>query len=356
MIVLDHQQYRELAAKIFEAAGAPAGEAWTVSDMLVDAELMGLSSHGLQRIPQYIQDIRNGAIRPGVQVLVDRRSPTTALVDGQWNFGQVAARRATEEAIAIARKVGTGCVVVRGCRHVGRLGAYTELCAANACIGLALASGGNEGHWVAPFGGREGRLSTNPISFAVPTQGDPVVLDFSTSSLPEGKVRLIRDHGEKLPGPLLVNAEGKPSDNPWDLYDEKTGERSGAILPFGGSQGYKGYGLGLMAQVLASSLANPIWSSTDIRRFTNGLWLLAIRIDSFMDDEEFRADVQAMATYVKSAAPAEGSGGVLLPGEQEFQAIARRRRDGLPIHESIWRMIVDAADSLGIEAPAGSKD
>ncbi len=356
MTLHDHQRLRDLAARIFEVAGAPAQEARNVSDMLIDAELMGLSSHGLQRVPQYIEDIRLGATVPGAEVIVDRRSPTTALVDGQWNFGQVVAGRATEEAIAMAHASGTGCVVVRSCRHVGRLGAYTELCAANACVGLAVASGGNEGHRVAPFGGREGRLGTNPISFAAPTPGDPVVVDFSTASLPEGKVRLIRDRGENLPDPLLVNSEGELSDDPWDLYERKGSEGVGAILPFGGEQGYKGYGLGFMAQVLAASLGAPVWSCTDLRRFTNGMWLLAIRVGAFMDAEASSVDVKAMADYIKSSRPAKGSDGVLLPGEREFRTISQRRREGIPVHENIWQEIVNVADALGVEVSASEEE
>jgi len=111
-----------------------------------------------------------------------------------------------------------------------------------------------------------------------------------------------------------------------------------------------------MAQVLAASLGGPIWASTDMRRFTNGMWLLAIRIDSFMDVDEFRANMQAMAAYIKSAKSAEGSGGVLLPGEREFQTIARRRRDGIPVHEGVWEKVIDVANSLGVEAPATRKD
>jgi LDH2 family malate/lactate/ureidoglycolate dehydrogenase len=148
----DHHKLRDLSCRIFEAAGVPSPDARTVSDMLIDAELMGLSSHGLQRIPQYVDEIRQGVAKPGADVIAERRSPTTASVDGQWSLGQVVAKRATEEAIDMAKESGTGSAVVRGCRHVGRLGGYTELCAANDCIGLATASCGNNGQWVAHSG------------------------------------------------------------------------------------------------------------------------------------------------------------------------------------------------------------
>ncbi|MAE61150.1 MAG: hypothetical protein CMJ49_07320 [Planctomycetaceae bacterium] len=356
MPVLDHQPLRDLTADIFQAVGAPGDQARTVADMLIDADLMGLPSHGLQRVIQYVHDARQGAIKPGAEIIIDRRSPTTALVDGQWNFGQVVASRATQQAIAMAHENGMGSVVVRGCRHVGRLGAFTELCAADHCIGMAAASSGNEGYWVAPFGGREGRLGTNPISIAVPAAADPLVMDFSTSALPEGKVRLIRDSGQRLPQPLIVNADGKPSDDPWDLYNKDTGERAGAILPFGGDQGYKSFGFAFMAQILAACLGDPLWSHTDIRRNTNGMWLLAMRVEAFMDADAFRADVQAMTAYIKSTKPAGGSRGVMSPGQRELDTTQQRRRDGIPVHEDIWDKITNIAAELNVDAPAPRKD
>ena len=348
----DHQRLRDLAVDIFQATGVPSQDAQTVADMLVDAEVMGLSSHGLQRIPQYVDEIRQGMVKPGAEVIVDRRSPTTAIVDGQWNLGQVVAKRAAEEAIAMAGESGTGSAVVRGCRHVGRLGGYTELCAANECIGLATASGGNSGHWVAPFGGREGRLATNPICFAAPMPEGSIVMDFSTSSMPEGKVRFIRDCGETLPDGILVDASGKRTRDPWALYDPDTGEAAGAILPFGGEQGYKGYGLGFMAQLLSASLGAPVWVSEDMQRNTNGMWILAIRVDAYMDTGAFCEDVQAMARYFKSSSPSEGSSGVMLPGEIESETRAERCKNGVPIHENIWQSIVNVADSLGVDVHA----
>jgi uncharacterized oxidoreductase len=348
MAKMKHEPLRSFTQAIFEAAGASPDEARTVSGMLVDADLMGLSSHGVQRVAQYVNDIKQGAIRPGVEARIERRLPTVALVDGQWNFGQVVAKRATDEAMSIAEEYGLGCAIVRGCRHVGRLGAYTEMCAARGQIGLAVASGGKEGHWVAPFGGREGRLSTNPISFAVPTKGDPIVMDFSTGSAAEGKVRLLRDSHQPLPEPMVVNREGRVSCDPGDLYEPGTNARAGAILPFGGSQGYKGYGLGLMAQILATSLAGPIWASEGIERNTNGVWLLSMRVEGLMPADAFAADVQAMVQYTKSCKAMEGSSGVLIPGELEFATAANRRRDGVPIDDAIWDTLQKTAASLAV--------
>ena len=337
-----------LAQRIFEAAGVEEDDAAVVAEMLVEADLMGLASHGVQRIPQYIEDMALGVIVPGAAVLVEGRSSTTALIDGQWNFGQIVARRAAEEAIAMASEHGTGSVVVRACRHIGRVGRYTEMCAAAGCIGLAMTAGGKEGHWVAPFGGREGRLGTNPIAFAAPTRGDPISMGFSTPIAPEGKVRLYRDTGTRFAEPALVDRQGRLSCDPSVLYAED-GSRAGAILPFGGEQGYKSFGLGLMVGILASAWGRPIWDCDDREGMTNGTWLLAIRIDAMMDTEGFRREIEAMAEYVCSSAASADSSGVRLPGQREFETMRRRRESGVPVDERIWQRIAEAAASVGVE-------
>ena len=240
MPVLDSEYLENLTSAIFERAGAPPEEARVVAELLVKADLMGLPSHGVLRVPQYVHDISAGGIKPGAEIVISESRSTIHRVDGGWNFGQIVASRATETAVAAAEQHGMACASVRRVRHVGRLGAYTEMAAARNCLALATCSSAGEGHWVAPFGGRKGRLGTNPISFAAPTGGRPVVLDFSTSSLPEGKVRYLRDTGDTLPPDTLVDSEGNPSLDPGDLYDQAGGP-AGAILPSGGVQGYKGY-------------------------------------------------------------------------------------------------------------------
>ena len=274
MKTIHHTALQALAQRVFKAAGVTQDDAAVVAEMLVEADLMGLPSHGVQRIPQYLEDMDLGAIVPGAAVLVERRSSTTALIDGQWNFGQLVARHAAEQAIAMAAHHGTGCVVVRGCRHIGRVGRYTEMCAAAGCVGLAMTAGGKEGHWVAPFGGREGRLGTNPIAFAAPTGGDRISMDFSTPIAPEGKVRLLRDTGSKFAEPSLVDRHGRLSCDPSVLYADD-GSRAGAILPFGGDQGYKSFGLGFMRakffMIRSQERSSSVTSSGNTERNVWGL-------------------------------------------------------------------------------------
>lgn len=338
----------DLATRLFVQSGAPTPSAHLVAAALVRADMMGMPSHGVARVIQYIKDIEQGSIIPQAELVVTELSPTVSLVDAQWNFGQVAALRAVESALATARVHGMGSALVRRCRHVGRLGAYTEAAARAGLVALATCSTAGEGHWVAPFGGRAGRLGTNPISFAAPTDGDPVLLDFSTASLPEGRVRLFQDTGRTLPDGTLVDRRGEPSSDPADLYAED-GSPAGAITPFGGEQGYKSYGLGLMAAVLSSLLGVPTWREEGIESHANTMWLLVIDVGQLMGEERFVGELGELLDYVSSAEPMVGSDGVLVPGQREFQALARSEEQGIVVDEGIWRQLVALAARLEVE-------
>lgn len=338
---------QDLAAQLFVQSGTPQAEARIVAEALVRADGMGMPSHGVLRVLQYIKDARQGSIVPGAELLVEQLSPTVSLVDAQWNFGQVAAMRAVDVALVTAKEHGMGSALVRRCRHVGRLGAYTEAAARAGFAALASCSTAGEGHWVAPFGGREGRLGTNPISFAAPTGGDPVLLDFSTASLPEGRVRLFHDTGQLLPDGALVDAHGQPSRDPADLY-AADGSPAGAITPFGGEQGYKSYGLGLMAAILSSLLGVPAWREQGIDAHANTMWLLLIDIGQLMDLGHFIGELDELLHYVGSAEPMAGSDGVEVPGQREYAALARSAIEGIVVDEGIWRQLTALAEELGV--------
>lgn len=343
-----HTALEDLAAAVFGRLGAPDGHARQTARLLVEADLMGLPSHGVLRVMQYAADIRAGTIVPQAPPTLEPLTPTSLLVDANWNFGQVAADQAAQAVLERAREQGMAWAAVRRCRHVGRVGAYTEFLARGGAVGLAACSTAGEGRWVAPFGGRQGRLGTNPLSFAAPTGGDPLVLDFSTSSLPEGRVRYHRDTGMPLPPDTLVDADGRPSTRPQDLY-AADGAPAGAITPFGGAQGYKGFGLGLMVQVLGCLIGRVAWDELGTDSHANTMWIMAIDL-SRQGVDEFRAELDAMLAYIASSAPADGSDGVLLPGQREFEALRRHQRDGLPLALDVWNQLRDLAAALDINS------
>ncbi len=341
-------ELRKFTRRIFEASGSPPAGAAIVADHLVDCNLLGVDSHGLIRIPQYVSDIRKGEIQPAAPVVVVRETETTAAVDCGWNFGQVGAMRATEVAVAKAREHHTACVVAQRCGHAGRLGAYTEFAARQGFIAMGFCNSPIHGHFVLPWGGREPRLATNPLSFAFPAGAqEPIVADFSTAASPEGKIRVYRDRQKALPEGWIVDAAGKPSTDPASFY----GPPMGAILPFGRESGYRGFALGLLVEVMGGALAGL---NITVDQPGNGVGFIVIDASAFMPGEHFFELIEELRRYVKSSKPAEGFEEVLMPGEPELRTARQRKLDGIPLAETTWQAILNCAHSLGVEWPAPS--
>ena len=332
-----------LAGALFRAAGAPADEAALTADHLVTSSLMGCDSHGILRVPEYLDLVAEGTIVPGAPVALDGRSGATALVDCGWNFGPVGATRAMEVAVAIAGESGAACVATRRCNHVARLGAYVELAAECGVIAIATCNSPLGGHFVVPWGGKEGRLATNPIAYGVPTGGDPIVADFATSVAPEGKVRWYRNAGLPLPPGWVQDADGLPSTDPRALY----GPPRGGLLPLGGPVGYKGFALGLLVEILGSALAGV--GSADASVAGNGVCFIAIDPTRFVHPDRFRPLMDELSAYVKSSPPAEGAGEVLMPGEREFRTMRARLEEGIPVDASTWDALRAHAVRLGLD-------
>ena len=294
------------------------------------------------RIPEYLQSIFDGTVKPGAPVEVRWTSNTTAVVDCGQNFGAVGANRAIETAIKIAGKHKTACVTTLRCSHVGRLGEYVEAAARANLIAIATCNSPVSGHFVLPWGGREGRLATNPIAYGIPAAGDPIVADFSTSVAPEGKIRAYRNREKALPTGWIVDAGGNPTTEANDFY----GPPGGGILPLGGSAGHKGFALGLLVDILGCVL-NGI-GSTDPETLGNGVCFLVVDPSAFCPLETFRREVGRTIEYVKSSPPAPGFGEVLVPGEIELRTVQQRQTEGIPVDETTWQAIRVHADRLGV--------
>jgi uncharacterized oxidoreductase len=346
MPVFPEAVLREFAQKVFEACGSPPADARVVSDHLVDANLLGTDSHGLIRIPQYVNDVQQGHILPAAASKILHETETTATVDCGWNFGQVGAIHAMEVAIAKAREHFTSCVVTQRCGHVGRLGAYTEFAARKGFFAMGFCSSAIHGHYVLPWGGREPRLSTNPLSFAFPAgDADPIVSDFSTSATPEGKIRVARDRKKAMPEGWINDAEGKPTTDPAKFY----GPPMGSIMPFGRESGYRGYALSLLVEVLSAALSGR---RIKVDEPGNGVAFIVINAAGFMPAEDFYERVEDIRSYMKSSKPAEGFEQVMVPGEPEMRNARGRKRDGIPLDDATWDAIMKAAHSLGVAGPA----
>lgn len=341
------ESLQEFGARLLEAMGAPPEEAAIVAGALARANLAGHDSHGVIRLEQYCRLIREGAIVPGAPTEVVAETPGTVVIDGHWGFGQVVARRATELAIAKAREGGVGVAGVRCSNHLGRLGDYPEMAAQRGMVALAAVNNHGGGAWVTPWGGREGRLSTNPIAIAAPGPDKPIVLDITTSVVAEGKIRVKRNKGEPMPPGWALDARGEPTTDPRDLY----GPPRGAILPFGGEAGHKGFGLSMMVEILAGALTGAGCSRPNAPRTGNALFLTVIDVAAMTPLSEFQERVRELVEWVKSAALAPGFHEILIPGEPEARAEVRRRRDGIPVDEETWRQLVEIARGLNVTVP-----
>lgn len=350
MVKLTAEELACFTEMLFSAAGASPQEAQIVAKHLVDANLCGHDSHGVLRVPQYLGDIEQQRIRPGSDLITLTDWPTGALLDATGMFGQVAGHLAAERAIRMAGQAGIAAVTLKSMNHSGRLGSYVSQVAAAGLLGFCAANAGGAGQWVAPFGGKERRLSTNPLAFAAPSGKEfPVLVDISTCVAPEGKIRDFHLRRQEVPEGWLIDANGETTRNPGALYDLP----GGALLPLGGNAGHKGFGLAVMVDVLAGALSGAGCSSPEAEATASGsgMFLLAIHTDRFRPAAEFRQEIDRMLDYLTSSQAVEGHAEVMAPGEYEFRRRRERLAEGIPLPDAVWESLVAAAASRRVGVP-----
>lgn len=335
MITLTDNQLTSVGVALLKAVGVPDESARLVTRYLVDANLVGHDSHGIMRVPYYVRAIRSGRMKTDMDIEIVRETPTSAVVNGNSGIGQVVATKCMELAIKKAEEHTLGCVVVYSLGHIGRLSDYSAMAMNRGMIGITLHGG--FGGIVAPFGGVEGRLSTNPICLAMPTSDQiPFIMDFATSVVAEGKVRNKLHRGEDVPDGWIIDKEGRPSHNPKDLYD------GGAILPFGGKAGHKATALGVMAML------GGILSGTPDKTMMGDLFL-AINIKDFIPVTDFTKRMDAVIKHIKSSKPVSGVKSVLTPGEPEMEVMKTRSTKGIEIPDGAWKNILETAKELNVD-------
>ena len=339
----------DFARRLFVAAGVPADDATTVALSLVNANLCGHDSHGVMRVPQYVGFIREGKLVPDAPLTVLRETPALVAADAGWGLGQVQANRLLDRLLTKAKAIGLAGGSIRRCGHIGRLGEYAEWAAENGMALFATVNSHGSGRRVAPPGGARGRISTNPICFGVPTPTDPLILDFSTSAVAEGKVRVAHQKGESVPEGWILDSVGRPTTNPADLYTDPPG----SILPFGGPHAYKGFGLGLMMDALAGGLSGGDCSRPDrpMPGLGNSVVFVLWDVEAFGGREAFLCSVGGLADFVRTTPPIAEGAAITLPGDPERQAHARRTLEGIPIPDGTWSLLSKLARELGVDVP-----
>lgn len=327
-----------VAQTILEALGTPPDTAQVVADALVQANLVGHDSHGVIRLDQYATFVRKGHVRPQARPVISAQRQSSAQIDAAHGWGQPAARLATQTAIDLARESGVGAVTIIHSGHVGRLGEYVESIAYAGLIGMALC---NAGPAVAPFGGYKPLLGTNPIAWGVPRSGQqaPLIVDFATAGVAEGKLRVSRAKGERVASGLIVDNAGRATQDPEDFY---TG---GALLPFGG---HKGFGISVMIELLGGVLSGNGTSTMSGESGSNGTLIMAFDIPSFVPREQFLEQTDELCRQIKASPPAEGFTELMLPGEPELRERSSRQEQGITVPEQTWREIQALAGELSI--------
>ncbi|HVZ14351.1 MAG TPA: Ldh family oxidoreductase [Bauldia sp.] len=327
---------------LLEHGGALPEHARIVMDHLITSSAMGLHSHGVMRVPQYLAEMQSGVINPAARPKAVQTAPARLHMDGERGFGQVVGMLMVEALVPAARAAGMAMINGRHLGHTGRIGAYPEALAEAGLVGVAVCNGAPSGHWVAPFGGRDGRISTNPIATGWPVTGaPPVVADFSTAASPEGVIRVMRDRKAEAPAGYLRDAAGNPTRDPNVLYAVP----KGAIQPFGAELGYRGTALALLVEVLTTLLnADRV---DDTSRKGTDMTLIAIAPQAGF------ADLAAgLSDHMRASPPLDPRRPVMMPGDREHATNV----PGAPIRVDAptWAAMSRAGEEAALPLPAAT--
>jgi uncharacterized oxidoreductase len=353
MVTIGAAALGDFVRDIFVKAGCSNDEGTRLGKSLVSANLTGHDSHGVQRVPRYLEWKAEGMFVADRSIEIVRETPVLAVVDGHYGFGQTTAPQAVALGIKKCKAMGLAAIAMRNSGHVGRVGEWAEMAADAGLVSIHYVNAATSA-LVAPFGGVERRLSTAPYAIGIPRPGlEPLILDFATSIVAEGKVLNASFGGKKIPKDALVSPDGTLSGDPHVLYGDyaPTGPRNyknskGAIRAFGE---HKGSGLAFMVELIGGSLTGTGALDDTRTKWANGM--MSFYVDPKQLDPEgfFPKDVARYVAYFKSSKPIEKGGEVLVPGEPEIRTRKDRLANGVPLPDDTWAAIVAAARTVGID-------
>ena len=338
----------EIEIALLKGAGASEKEANIVARHSIDSNLAGHDSHGIIKIPTYIQRVKDGHIVPGAPFVIERETDGTTHINGNWGFGYVVSERAMEITIAKAKKCGVAATTVYQQSHVGRLTDYPLMAIKEGMISIMTADSGRSNKAVAPFGGRETRLGTNPLCIAMPSNLDgPFFFDFATSAGASGKLEVALSRGEQVPEGWLIDSDGNPTTDP---AKQRAG---GAILPLGGAEGYKGYALSAMIELMSGVLPGLGFGIDPSGRHNDGVFMACFNVAAFRDLETFKNEVTEFAHYLNTTPPQPGYDRVYYPGEPEHLKAEQKLKDGIFVEEATWEKLTELAIEFGCAKELG---
>jgi uncharacterized oxidoreductase len=339
----------DFAASLLTAGGARADEAVIVAESLVAANLRGHDSHGVVRIPSYLEKLDRHEAVPGAPLEILKETPAILMADGHWGFGQVQARRLTERLIEKTQVSGMTAGTLRHVTHIGRLGEYCELAAAAGFIAQIMVNSHGHQRWIAPPGGKEARLGTNPIAFGIPHGDSPLIIDFGTGATVEGKVRLAKMAGTKCPEGWLLDSQGRPTTDPGVLYRTPPG----TIRASAEAEPFKSFGLGLMAEIFAGTLSGGVCArQRPLNPKGNCVFMQLVDPTAFYGKEEFAAEVDRLIGFLRDCPLTSDADEISLPGDRSRRTLATRRESRVPVEEGAWTELVRLAQRLKVATPS----
>ena len=349
------ERLREFCTRVFLHLGVPKNDAEQAADVLACADLRGIDSHGVARMYSYFGMLSEGHINPKARIKIVRSTASTAAVDGDNGLGLVVGPQANRIAMGMAEKAGSGWVGVCNTNHYGIAGYYVLKALERDLIGWAMT---NSTKLVAPLWGAERMLGTNPIAIAFPGKEEPpIVIDLATSAAAYGKIEIARRKGEPIPTGWAINREGRNTTNPDELID------GGAMLPLGSERergGHKGYALAMMVDILCGPLSGANWGpfappfalrqEIPKRSVGKGIghFFGAMRIDGFIEADEFKRQIDDYVRVFRATKPAPGTNGPLIPGDSEREAEQVRRKNGVPLILPVIEDLQDISRKTGI--------
>ena len=338
--LIPHDRLESFAAACLEKLGLTGADARLVAETLVAANLRGVDSHGVVRLPHYATRLRNGSVKARPSIAVKHTGASTATVDGGAGMGQLVAARAMREAILLAKNSGVGAVVARNSSHCGACAYFVELAIKQGMIGIALT---HTDPIMVPPGMKDIFLGSNPIAFGAPGAAEPVIVDMSTTHAAWGKVIVARQEGKPIPPDWGVDARGKPTTD------------AAAVVGLAPTGGHKGYALALMIEVLCAQLTGVPFGRHVTKMYGEldkprnlGHFMLAIDIGRFADPKFFRAQIDLFIRDVHAQEPADPARPPLAPGEPERLMAERRRKDGVPVGDGLLADLNKLAAELSV--------
>lgn len=340
----DQKELVEWATQVLKKVSMPESDAKTTATILVKADLRGIETHGLSRLPIYVKRIQKGGINPKPNFKILKETQTTTLIDADGAMGQVAGKFAMSKAIEKAKDTSVGISSVRNGNHFGIVAHYLEMAINNNMFGLATT---NTSPLLAPFGGRKAILGTNPIAFGFPGgKFYPVILDMASSVTSRGRIKLAQLNNEKIPLTWAVDERGIPTDDPNEAL-------KGALLPFGA---HKGYGLAVIGDILSSVISGAGYLTHTGELYKEpekpqnlGFFMMAVKLEAFIDIDEFSQKITDFIKTIKESPKAEGTKEIFMPGEIEYIRESENKELGVPLGENIIRELKELGDSIGVE-------